>query len=75
MNVSSNVSFIKECTNQAKIKKPIKCPTVSILGERKTIFLSSAGIDNSLEKNSKIAAQIIMKRKAKWCRIFTCKKK
>lgn len=65
MNVSINVSLISECTSQAKIKKPIKCPIVSICGERNTIFFSSAGSNNSLEKNSKIAALIISIKKVK----------
>jgi hypothetical protein len=65
MNVSANVSFISECITQAKIKKPIKCPIVSICGERKTIFLSSTGSNISLDTNSKIAALIMNMKKVK----------
>ena len=56
---------MSECISQAKIKKPIKCPIVSICGERKTSFFNSVGSNNSLEKNSKIAAQVISMKKVK----------
>ena len=65
MNVFTNVNFISECISQAKIKKAIKCPIVSIFGERKTIFFNSVGSNNSLEKNSNIAVLIIMMKKVK----------
>lgn len=65
MNVFGNDIFITECINQAKIKKLIKWPIVSICVERKTIFFNSVGSDNSLEKNNSIAALIMSIKKVR----------
>ena len=72
---AANSAASNEGETPWKIKKPIKCPIVSICGERKIIFFNSVGSNTSLEKNSKMAALIISMKKVKWCRIFTSKKR